>query len=85
MAGKLAGMPIPASLPGLGDLVENMSFITDFAEFMETEVIAAEDEDGGSEAVGVSDIIKSLADGLDTLVENTEECDDLLQRCFHGE
>ena len=89
MAGKLAGMPIPACLPGLGELRENMSFITDFADLMEKEVIGAEDDGdedgGGGEAVGVSDIVENIANGLDTCVENTDECVDLLQQCFHGE
>ena len=89
LAGKFAGMPIPSSIPGLGDLVENLPFIKDFADLMEKEVIGAEDDgdengDGG-EAVGVSDIVENIADCLDTCAENTEECADLLQQCFHGE
>ena len=76
-------MPIPSSIPGLGELRDNMQFLDDFAAVMETEVIEAADED--DEGFGVSDMVEKLADCLDNTTNTSEECTDLLQQCFHGE
>ena len=86
MAGKVAGMPIPAYLPGIGDLKDSMPFLDDFAAFMQTEVYEGDkDENGdlqGYKELGdvIGDVATSLEAGCEAALESTEK----IQACLAG-
>jgi hypothetical protein len=86
MAGKVAGMPIPAYLPGIGDLKDSMPFLDDFAAFMQTEVYEGDkDENGdlqGYKELGdvIGDVATSLEAGCDAALESTEK----IRACLAG-
>ena len=86
MAGKVAGMPIPAYLPGIGDLKDSMPFLDDFAAFMQTEVYEGDkDENGdlqGYKELGdvIGDVATSLEAGSKAALKSTDK----IQACLAG-